>query len=290
LPGHARELRGAVVVVPTYDVYFDFSVKGLAQMRKLGPPWLWAIALVVMLLIAGVALRYISIFSSRISASQETWGQFGDYFGGVLNPILSFFAFCALLYTVNLQLKASSEASKRHDEQLFEGRLFKILSANFDIAISLRLQIPSKDGSHVYEGIRAVNYSWYDFSTTFLSQIEVGYAPQDQYAHVSVMLKTLKRKYGPVISTYFDSVIFIVEFTRGHANSNEQTAFAMHALRSQMTSAGRGLLFYYLLCSEQHCSLIPVLMQMSFFDDASDDPLASHRNQLFEAAAAYHQS
>ncbi len=235
-------------------------------------------------------MLYAKTFKGELSNSQEVWGQFGDYFGGLLNPVLSFFAFCALLCTIHLQFKASADADEHHDEQLFEGRLFKILSANFDIACSLRLQAQSADGINIYEGLMAVNYSWHDFSTTFLSQIERGYTPREQYESVSAMLKTLKRKYGPVISTYFDSVIFIAEFTRAHAKSKEQTAFALHALRSQMTSAGRGLLFYYLLCSEEHCRIIPALMEMSFFDDASDDPLASSRHELFRVAAVYHQS
>lgn len=37
-------------------------------------------------------------------------GQFGDFVGGVLNPIFSFLAFCGLLYTVNLQRAELKEA------------------------------------------------------------------------------------------------------------------------------------------------------------------------------------
>ena len=40
-----------------------------------------------------------------LSGKQSTWAEFGDYFGGVLNPILAFMAFIALLTTIELQSK-----------------------------------------------------------------------------------------------------------------------------------------------------------------------------------------
>ncbi|MBE5147672.1 hypothetical protein HJ042_05980 [Vibrio parahaemolyticus] len=38
-----------------------------------------------------------------ISHDPEKWGPFGDFFGGVLNPILAFISFLALLYTIYMQ-------------------------------------------------------------------------------------------------------------------------------------------------------------------------------------------
>lgn len=40
----------------------------------------------------------------------QYWGQLGDFFGGVLNPILSFVAILAVLYTIRLQSKELGEA------------------------------------------------------------------------------------------------------------------------------------------------------------------------------------
>lgn len=64
-----------------------------------------------------------------------TWGTFGDYFGGTLNPTLAFCSFMALLYTVRLQSKelrnstdqlaqsanAQKEMEKTQRLQQFEG-------------------------------------------------------------------------------------------------------------------------------------------------------------------------
>lgn len=40
----------------------------------------------------------------------QYWGQLGDFFGGVLNPVLSFVAILAVLYTIRLQSKELGEA------------------------------------------------------------------------------------------------------------------------------------------------------------------------------------
>ncbi|MDP2715525.1 hypothetical protein [Rheinheimera sp.] len=76
-----------------------------------------------------------------------TWGAMGDYIGGVLNPILGFSSFIALLYTIRLQSKElamtreelarSADASEKSgtalsaqlrtlERQSFENTLFKL--------------------------------------------------------------------------------------------------------------------------------------------------------------------
>lgn len=64
--------------------------------------------LIVVGTIAGVVLlipivSYVSMYGYQLSDSQELWAQFGDFFGGLLNPIYALLAFLALLYTISLQ-------------------------------------------------------------------------------------------------------------------------------------------------------------------------------------------
>ncbi len=74
-------------------------------------------------------------------ADQETWGQFGDFVGGVLNPLFGFLAFLLLLATLFLQnrelqlstheLAKSAEALNIQNETLskqnFENTFFQML-------------------------------------------------------------------------------------------------------------------------------------------------------------------
>jgi uncharacterized membrane protein len=59
-----------------------------------------AIALVLLVFIA-----YFLAFHDGVSSKQEVWGQFGDFVGGTLNPILSFLSLIALVFTVLLQVR-----------------------------------------------------------------------------------------------------------------------------------------------------------------------------------------
>lgn len=65
----------------------------------------------VIFLIVVVILAYLAIATNQysISESLEKWGTFGDFFGGILNPIFGLFAFYWLTYSVRLQIKELKE-------------------------------------------------------------------------------------------------------------------------------------------------------------------------------------
>lgn len=58
------------------------------------------VALIIAAVIIGL---YFSQFNGELSNSADRWGQFGDYLGGVLNPVFGFFMLIALLFTIVLQ-------------------------------------------------------------------------------------------------------------------------------------------------------------------------------------------
>lgn len=69
-----------------------------------------------------VIIAYISNFHEQsLSKDSGDWGTFGDYMGGILNPILAFLSFLALLQTIKIQsreLKASREELELTREEL----------------------------------------------------------------------------------------------------------------------------------------------------------------------------
>jgi hypothetical protein len=70
---------------------------------------------------------YGYIFSNfKIDASPDHFGQFGDFIGGTLNPILAFLSFMALLYTIKIQmdeLKLSREELEATRKELEGSRI-----------------------------------------------------------------------------------------------------------------------------------------------------------------------
>ena len=84
------------------------------------------VIIVVLSVIATYLIWFWLIHTRPLSDQSETWGQFGDFVGGVLNPVVAYFAFFWLMRSVRLQkeelyearqaLKDSSEAQQRQAE------------------------------------------------------------------------------------------------------------------------------------------------------------------------------
>ncbi|WP_054926342.1 hypothetical protein [Pseudomonas sp. NBRC 111142] len=76
-----------------------------------------------------VISAYVVNFFGWFSSSKEVWGQFGDYVGGVLNPVLSFMALIAVVKSLKYQSEevkeARSEASAAISMQKEQTKIFK---------------------------------------------------------------------------------------------------------------------------------------------------------------------
>ncbi|MCQ9635911.1 hypothetical protein MP477_13210 [Chryseobacterium sp. WG23] len=72
---------------------------------------------VVMCILIVVGVYACNLAGNGISKDPEKWGQFGDYFGGVLNPILTIFNLVLVGY---LTLKISSIEDNRSKNIMYE--------------------------------------------------------------------------------------------------------------------------------------------------------------------------
>ncbi|TGL46721.1 hypothetical protein EHQ61_16345 [Leptospira wolffii] len=75
---------------------------------------------------------YFFQFGGALSQDHSTWGEFGDYFGGVLNPIFGFFSFIALLIALWFQQQEMKEnrleLQRREIAEIEERNLREILT------------------------------------------------------------------------------------------------------------------------------------------------------------------
>lgn len=97
-------------------------------------------------IITTVLILYFSNFHVSVSIDNADWGTFGDFFGGILNPIIASFALYWLITSVNLQiqeLKKTNEALEKTVEtaekqqnqasiQNFESLFFQLLKTKND--------------------------------------------------------------------------------------------------------------------------------------------------------------
>lgn len=71
------------------------------------------VLVIALILIASPILLFVIYFHSQsVISNLSFWGQFGDFFGGILNPIISFLSLCILGYLTYLFGKNTIEENK----------------------------------------------------------------------------------------------------------------------------------------------------------------------------------
>jgi uncharacterized membrane protein len=74
-------------------------------------------AIVAFFVVTAVSVTYLMSFGAARSADQGVWGAFGDYFGGILNPLFALAAFLSVLFSIDVQQKEARTAAAQLSEQ-----------------------------------------------------------------------------------------------------------------------------------------------------------------------------
>lgn len=69
------------------------------------------------IMIALILGAYLSKFHAGLSNEQSVWGSFGDYFGGLINPIVSIVALLGAWYAYEIQVAANRMAASQFEKQ-----------------------------------------------------------------------------------------------------------------------------------------------------------------------------
>lgn len=104
------------------------------------------------ILLGVVWALYFLNFNAGFSANQGDWGTFGDFTGGVLNPLLNFITIY-LLITQYLQSRAASKAQTHAEEvKAFEGSFFTFVT----IALNEYKSYEILENGVIYKGAAAI--------------------------------------------------------------------------------------------------------------------------------------
>ncbi|OFR06015.1 hypothetical protein HMPREF2907_04585 [Neisseria sp. HMSC055H02] len=165
-------------------------------------------------------------FLAKLSNDPATWGTFGDYLGGTLNPIISFLALIGLLYTIHQQaqeMKATREELKQAAEQQrqqveqqsrqseifnlqqFESTFFSLLEQH-NKAIE-RINVES-----IYKSLHYIYTNKIDIITT--------YKPSKELSN-SLAIKTINQHYE--LKSYFNLLFQILKFISISLSKNSES-------------------------------------------------------------------
>lgn len=245
--------------------------------------------------ILAVAAVYFGKFHFGLSSKQDVWGQFGDYFGGVLNPILSFFAFIALLVTLIDQRESASSSEARHRTEVSDARFFQVL-ALLPQSISEVKYCPVK---HVeskldvyFESRAATQKMWDSLLNKMRFSFSVVDLPEVKCKRIRAAVRTFSAEVWPLTGFYFQLIYSIVDFVAKSGEAGEPGfELYMSLLKSQLTEHERLLIFYISLASDENVKHASIIFSAGFCDVVlTVDPLETLREKLLGDSMACSQT
>ncbi len=135
----------------------------------------------------------VPFFSLKFVDQVDKLGQFGDFFGGVLNPLLSFMALLGVLYTIRIQGKELKEAREEtrianriqdkqtavFERQNFESVFFRLIDVHARTAERIRShKLPY--GANGFQGVLSEVLTQYGFACEDLCKAQSA-VPKPQY-------------------------------------------------------------------------------------------------------------
>lgn len=243
--------------------------------------WLAMMFALAVSIIITVFTFYIINFDDGLSGENGAWGTFGDFFGGTLNPILSFISLTALLLTVVLQsrqaeisqneLKLSREelaatrnelarsasaqerAEKLQAKQFFETTFFNLLELHHKLASELKFdahEMISKiniNEQHIFNGSAALRKGVFEGRLAFDGV--VNFISHGCKSHPKVVLnryKLIQKEGNDALGHYFRNIYQILKFINRYNcdddSNKEKTGYAS-IFRSQLSTKEQALLF-----------------------------------------------
>jgi hypothetical protein len=174
-------------------------------------------AVAAFLIILGLYIAYFKNLS--VTNDSATWGTFGDYLGGTLNPIISFLALIGLLYTIHQQaqemqatrdeLERTAEQQSRQSEifnlQQFESTFFSLLEQHNKVVERIKVE-------SIYEELHNIYNKKIDQITTR--------KPSEELSN-SHAIKSINQHYE--LKSYFNLLFQILKFISISLSKNSES-------------------------------------------------------------------
>jgi len=189
-------------------------------------------------------------------------GEWGDFFGGVLNPLLTFLTFMGLLITIILQqselresrreFKRSADAlieqSSHMEKQKFENTFFNMNSFFNECVTSFEV---TDNESNNMKGRGVFMFYHTQLLERIRSPLYDKYSPNDQ---VIKGVQSFIFHYNHEIEHYFTQIKNILKFI--DASMVTDKTFYADLLSSQLSLYEKGILFHYAFGDKEYFELV----------------------------------
>ncbi|MFJ2548572.1 putative phage abortive infection protein [Pseudomonas sp. NPDC087612] len=223
------------------------GVDDISQESSSSVGWVFWVATALIFVIFGalVVHFFIGVNIPYISAtnieSAPYWGQFGDFVGGMLNPMLSFLALAAVLASLksqSLQLKAArqeaaaarveakaveaiqKEQSKLFERQNFESGFFNLL----ELCSKISSRIEVSDAGAEKSGVAAIEAIVYDYQL-FRANCVVGDSQAVIAKRTSDFSEDFYKSAKGLLSPYLRTVLRVMTYIDSYGDSKGFNGF-----------------------------------------------------------------
>ncbi len=201
-----------------------------------------------LLSLAFASMGAVFVIAVHAEAAGQNWGTFGDFLGGVLNPVLTFLSFMALLFTIILQqreihgakedakeLERQRRADRLSGERMqFENTFFQMVSIHNTIVNSIDVDRgPSKNqlrGRECFKHFRDEMQTFYDADPS-TDELKKSLAAHDH----------LWKSYQNDLAHYYRYLYNIIRFIN---ESDVNKTRYIRILRAQLSDFELLVLFY----------------------------------------------
>ncbi|MAS87833.1 MAG: hypothetical protein CMH30_07670 [Micavibrio sp.] len=242
----------------------------------------------------------LSVFTFSVFIQPSTWGPYGDFIGGLLNPLLTFLTFIGLLITIILQQTELKEARKEFSrsanaldnqntyiqKQIFESTFFQMLSLHNSIVNSLAYKKKTQKRKNVEDiGRSCFNHLYTDFSEIYKNKKNKKAAP-----YTGDELKTIRQAYksfwdenNRILGHYYRYLYNLIRFI--DESSTEKITY-IRLVRSQLSDQELLCLFYNSL-TENGKKFKPLIEKYKLLDNMNKKHLLAPNHKDFFASTAY---
>lgn len=254
-------------------------------------PLLWVVFIVASIGTVMLAL-YLYQFRGALSKNQEVWGAFGDFMGGILNPLFALAALIALLVAISIQrteLQATKAALDRSTDvmreqhkvleiQTFEATFFKLLGhlETLRQAVVGKIRVARSSGSATLATPRET------MEVMHQTLISCFPRPQENISNEATLQQIVDvlAAYSPELKawtqTFVDGVTLIVRFIDASSIDSSRKSMYQYFLRYQTSPFEQALIYYYLIGNAYRApELLLMANQAGIFSDMRKEFMAS---------------
>ena len=256
------------------------------------------VAVIFGLVITGYISWFLFYNNAPLSVKSSDWGAFGDFVGGILNPLVAFSAFYWLTVSVVIQKEELSkttyaliEASNAQKEQAitqsrqrFEGTFFQLLLLHQEIVKSIDLY--NNKTKHTTSG-RDCFKVFYSRLTNQLNNTLFYSTDSSEIETIDYEYITFYKKHQSEIGHYFRSLYNILKFI--HTSDIEDKRLYSNLLRAQLSANEMALLFYNCLSTFGREKFKPLIEEYSLLKGMPNELLSSPDHIKYYAGSAFNK-